>query len=293
MKAMKSISITLTVAIVLLASLVGNEAQAQEVKITGPLAGAPAVMRLRLYRESRFQIKLNASYTLQDEFTRALFVGGQLAYHLTDWLGIGLWGGYAVQQFDTNLTEQIAEKGQNNENNLLSLPTRAGFPNQIGEIQWIAAPQAIFIPLRGKLGLFETLFVDTDFFIFAGAAFVGLEERADAIASAGDVNCVTPSPNNYCTATQSNKASRMAIAPTFGVGLSLYLSEYLAMPIEWRAFPFSWNTSGTDESGHEEGDFPDGQINSDDRLFHFNHMVSVGLAFYLPTAPGLTHEEKE
>jgi len=83
-----------------------------------------------------------------------------------------------------------------------------------------------------------------------------------------------------------------AIAPTFGVGLSLYLAEFLSMPIEWRALPFSWNTSGTDESGHERGDFPDDYVNSDDRLFHFNHMVSVGFAFYLPTSPRLTHQDE-
>ena len=291
MKTMKPFNITLTAAIVLLASLAGNEARAQEVKITGPLAGAPAVMKLRLYRETRFQIKANASMTLQDEFSRALLVGGQLAFHLTDWLGIGVWGGYAVTQFDTSLTEQVSDKGQSNENNLLSLPSREGFPNQVGQIQYIAAPQAIFIPLRGKLGLFEKLFVDTALFIFAGAAFVGLEEREDADA-AGNL-CASNTPNDTCRASQNARATRMAIAPTFGVGLSLYLAEFLSMPIEWRALPFSWNTSGTDESGDDRGDFPDTRVDSDDRLFHFNHMVSVGLAFYLPTSPGLTHEEEE
>ena len=291
MKAMKPISITLTVAIVLLASLVENEAQAQEVKITGPLAGAPAVMKLRLYREGRFQIKLNGSYTLQDEFTRSLLLGGQFAFHLTDWLGIGVWGGYTVTQFDTNLTEQIAAKGQNNENNVLSLPSRGGFPNQIGEIEWIAAPQAIFIPLRGKLGLFELLFVDTDFFIFGGVAIIGLKERADTSADGDDCNRVPTT--NRCLKSQTSRSSRTAIAPTFGVGLSLYLADYLAMPIEWRALPFAWNTSGTDENGHEKGPFPDDQIDSEDRLFHFNHMVSIGLAFYLPTAPRLTHADQE
>ncbi|MBW2459783.1 MAG: hypothetical protein JRI68_35155, partial [Deltaproteobacteria bacterium] len=32
------------------------EARAQEIQLTGPLAGAPAVRRLRLYREGRFEI---------------------------------------------------------------------------------------------------------------------------------------------------------------------------------------------------------------------------------------------
>lgn len=288
MKTMRSFSITLAVAVVLLASLVGNRAQAQEVKITGPLAGAPAVMRLRLYREGRFQIKATGSMTLQDEFTRAVLVGGQLAYHLTDWLGIGVWGGYSVTQLETHLTEEVADKGQSNENNMLSLPGRQTFPNQIGEIKYVAAPQVIFIPLRGKLGLFEKLFVDTDFYIFAGVGIIGLEERDDA--DAVNDNCATNMPNDICRASQNRRASRTAIAPTFGVGLSLYLAEFLSMPIEWRGLPFAWNTSGTDESGDDRGDFPDKQVDSDDHLFHFNHMVTVGLAFYLPTSPGLTHE---
>ena len=81
----------------------------------------------------------------------------------------------------------------------------------------------------------------------------------------------------------------MAIAPTFGVGLSMYFTDYLALTLEWRAFPFKWNTSGTDEGGQNKdreadnsGEFPDGQINEADRIFHFNQMFKLGLAFYLP-----------
>ena len=81
----------------------------------------------------------------------------------------------------------------------------------------------------------------------------------------------------------------MAIAPTFGVGLSMYFTDYLALTLEYRAFPFKWNTSGTDEGGQNKdrqpdnsGEFPDGQINEADRIFHFNQMFKLGLAFYLP-----------
>jgi outer membrane beta-barrel protein len=270
------------------ALLVSPKVQAQEVKISGPLAGAPAVMKLRLYRESRFQIKAMTAMTLQDEFTRALLFGGQLTYHITDWLGIGVWGGAAPVQIDTSLTDQIADKGQSNERNVLSLPRKDRFPDQIGKMTFVAAPQVIFIPLRGKLGLFEKLFVDTDFFVFAGVAAVGVEERADVPAGV----CSMPvSPS--CEATQSERESRVAVAPTFGVGLSLYVADFLSIPIEWRALPFSWNTSGTDESGDSHGDFPDGEIDSDDRLFLFNHMVSLGVAFYLPMEPTLTHATVE
>ena len=60
----------------------------------------------------------------------------------------------------------------------------------------------------------------------------------------------------------------------------------MALNLEWRALPFSWNTGGTDEDGrvnlNGDGGFADGLINADDRAFHFNHMFIVGWSFYLP-----------
>ena len=95
---------------------------------------------------------------------------------------------------------------------------------------------------------------------------------------------VNGSPTGACLDSQTARASRVAIAPTFGVGLVLYFNEFIGMSMEWRALPFSWNTSGTDEAGKGKGDeFPDGAINSDDRIFHFNHMFNLGFIFYLPT----------
>jgi outer membrane beta-barrel protein len=274
---------------------VAPRASAQDIQVEGPLAGAPAVIGLRIYREMRFQIQLQGTMTLNDEFSRAILTGGQLMFHPTDWLGIGVWGGFAIVNIDTALTDQVAERGQTNEVNVLSLPRPGGFPDQIGKIQWIAAPQLHFIPLRGKLGIFEKLFIDTDFYLLGGVGFIGLEERAEVLGSdfdrcsTGDlamqITCLTPS--------QGERETRMAIAPTFGAGLSLFMGDWIAMTLEWRALPFAWNTSGTDESGNAKGDFPDEQINSDDQLAHFNHMFSLGFSFYLPTEPGLSHMDED
>lgn len=265
---------------------------AQDIQVEGPLAGAPAVIGLRIYREMRFHLQLQGTMTLNDEFSRTVFAGGQLMFHPTDWLGIGIWGGFGLGHIDTALTDQVAERGQTNEVNVLSLPRPSGFPNQIGKLQWIAAPQVHFIPLRGKLGIFESLFVDTDFYLLGGVGFVGIEERANVDSGmfsvcrgrgdlADQILCLEP--------TQSERATRVAIAPTFGAGLSFYLGNWVAMTFEWRALPFAWNTSGTDESGNSRGDFPDDQINESDQLAHFNHMITLGFAFYLPTEPGLSH----
>lgn len=300
MRKAKRLVITLAVAVLGLAAPRTPLAHAQEIQVKGPLAGAPAVIGMRIYREMRFQVQLHATMTLQDEYSRTVLFGGQLMFHPTDWLGIGVWGGFAPIHIDTFLTDQVKEKGQVNAVNVLSLPSAQGFHNQIAHINWMAAPQVAFIPLRGKLGIFEKLFIDTDLYLLGGIAFAGLEERAPVdgalfnqckgMAMGGNLGAQIDCFRNQ---TQGKRASRSTVAPTFGVGLSLYMADFVAMTIEWRAMPFSWNTSGTDESGAARGDYPDDRIDEKDRLSHFNHMLTLGFAFYFPTEPGHSHMDEE
>lgn len=279
-------------------------AEAQDVQVTGPLAGAPAVRKMRVYRDGRFQIQPEFGATLVDEFSRTLFVGAQIGYHFTDWLGIHAFFDYGLG-LDTDLTKQVKDTGQRTDNNALSLPSPGNFDDQIGRINFLTGVQATFIPLRGKLALFQAAFVDTDFYLFAGAAFASVEERSDVtggtctperfrMARAQGTGAFNTA-NSACLDTQGLRTSRLAIAPMFGVGLSMYLTDYLAMTFEWRAFPFKWNTSGTDEGGlnknrdqDKSGPFPDGQIDDADRTSQFNQMFKLGFAFYLPVHGDIT-----
>lgn len=263
-----------------------GKAAAQTIQVTGPLAGAPAVRHMRVRRAKKLQLQPSVGFTLQDEFSKAILFGGQLNYHFTDWLGLGVWGSYAGVNLDTDLTREVGDLGQTTDRNALNLPSRAGFDDQVGRINWTAALQATFIPLRGKLSLFQKFFVDTDFYLFGGLAFVGVEERADVNTEGSTPVCSEAPPagadrSDPCVASQFARSSRVALAPTFGVGLMFYLNHFMGLSLEWRGLPFKWNTSGTDEKGTADG-FPDGQIDSSDRLSHFNHMMSVGLAFTIP-----------
>jgi outer membrane beta-barrel protein len=279
-------------------------AEAQEVQVTGPLAGAPAVRKMRIYRDGRFQIQPEFGATLVDEFTRTMFAGVQMGYHFTDWLGIHAFYDYGIG-LDTDLTDQVKEIGQRTDYNALSLPDPKNFDAQIGHIKFLTGIQATFIPLRGKLSLFQAAFVDTDFYLFGGVAIANVEERKDikdkvcAPQTFRDARAKSEgafsNANDICIGTQGVKTPRMALAPTFGVGVSLYFTDYLAMTLEYRAFPFKWNTSGTDEGGLNEdrkedssGAFPDGKIDAADRTAQFNQMFKLGFAFYLPGHGGVT-----
>jgi len=265
-----------------------SKASAQEVQITGPLAGQPAVRRMRLYRQMRVQLEPQFSFTLQDEYSRALFAGLHAGFYFTDWIGIGVWGAYAVANLDTNLTDEIVGKGVTDERSRLSFPSQGGFNEQIATMTWAATAQIEFIPLRGKLAIFEKLFVDTDFFIFVGAGVVGIDERDGDAANACQEIMDGPTRTQCLRDTQAARASRVAVGPTFGAGLNLYFNGIVGLSLSWRGLPFSWNTSGFDNSGDERGDFPDGQIDSDDRFFKLNHMFNVGVTIYLPTDPAIT-----
>lgn len=258
-------------------------ALAQEIQITGPLAGAKSVRKLRLYREGRAEIALGGGFTLLDEYKRTIFLSGRLQYNIFDWLGIGVFGGFSPEalSLNTDLTDRIeSTPAPRNSRTAVNLPATVGqpkFEEQTGKLGWIANPQVTFSPFRGKLALFQKLFVDTDLYVHGGVAFVGVKERAD---------CGGALPVKCTDQASFKQTDRLAVAPSFGLGLTLYPTNFISINLEWRAFPFSWNRGGFDSRGTgPDASFPDNQINSEDRTFKFNQMVFVAAGFHLPTAP--------
>jgi len=278
----------LTVGLALLAFT--ERSEAQELYLTGPLAGAPAVRKLRLYRQSRFEIAPAVSFTLLDEYQRTILLGGRLQYNFTDWLAVGAWGAYGgLIRLPTALTDNIqaVNKQRNDQFDACTTnPMASGcrtaalskrltevnlgqdLEKQLGSIDWVVAPQITLTPLRGKLALFQSIYLDTDFYISGGAAFIGLTERADC----------DPCKGEFDTAT------RMAITPTFALGFSFYVNKWSALGFEYRGLPFAWNISGFDTAGGgKDNEFPDNKINEADQRFRFNQMMTLSYNIYLPT----------
>ncbi len=281
-----------------------SSAEAQEIQLTGPLKGAPAARHLRYYRKGRIELDPTLSFTLLDEYRRTILVGGRLTYNLTDWLGIGVWGSFGAASSTTDLTDQIDKIAPRNELTATNVNHTQGtctnpdgstytcatgpkaFADQTAKIDYIAAPQVIFTPFRGKLAIFNKIFVDTDLYASGGVAFVGIEERKNCSGTTGTgtnavLSCTQPSSFALASTTK--------VAPTFSVGLTFYPSNFWSFGVEYRAVPFSWNRSGFDTHGKgSNGNFPDGNIDSQDETFQFNQLVTLSLGFYLPTTPALS-----
>jgi hypothetical protein len=295
------------------AAFLPAEANAQEILLTGPLAGAGAVHELRLYRKGRVEFSPQATFTLLDEYLRQILVGARLNYNLTDFLAIGVYGAFSPEPLklpaglvdkiqavnERRAAENEARRAQglqpNLQNRLTALNLGNNFEDQLGSIDWVVAPQLTFVPFRGKIALFQSIYIDTDFYFFAGPAIAGVTERDECSgpASTLDNGCSSernsgqvdaagdpiPIPN----AETFPMASRIAIAPTFGLGFTFYVNRWNALGFEWRAVPFSRNTGGFDNHGSgPDADFPDQQVNGDDRDLKLNQMLSVSWNFYIP-----------
>lgn len=279
---LRKLSILLALSGVLAPAALPSQASAQDVEVTGPLAGQPPVRNLRLYRKNRLALTPLVGLTLQEPYRRTILFGARADYHFTDWLGVGLWGGYGGVGIQTALTDEIVRQGVTTGRNQLSLPSRAGFANQLGSMNGAVTAQLTLVPFRGKVALFQRLFLDTDLYVFGGAGLAFVEERADFEASQCTGLSTSAARSACFIDSQNARASRVAFTPTFGVGLNAYFTDYMGLSVEWRALPFAWNRSGTDEAGDSAGNFPDGRIDSDDRFFYLNHMFTFGLIFFVP-----------
>ena len=281
-------------------------ATAQEVQVTGPLAGAPAVRNMRQHRKGRFEISPTVAFTLLDQFQRTMLIGARVNYNITDWLAIGVWGAFGAVHITTGLTDKIQAENDTRfnptQNKAFGAPTEAvgrrltalnvgqKFSSQLGTLNWVIAPQITAVPFRGKISLFEKVFVDTDAYFFVGPAIVGLTERADCGGTTG-IDCSQASKfktGNFADTISSVNtkptAGRVTVAPTFGLGLSFYTGRFTSFGLEWRALPYSWNQGGFDVRGSGTGNnFPDGKVDANDRQFQLNQMITLSFGIYLPT----------
>jgi outer membrane beta-barrel protein len=259
-----------------------RSAQAQEIVLTGPLKGAPPVIKLRLYRQGRLEIAPMVAFTLLDEYQHAYLFGGRINYFINDWLAIGVWGGGAVSA-NTDLTSQIDNIAPRNEftatnvaPNTPSSGMHPTFSDQTAKMVFAVVPQITAVPFRGKLALFQALFVDTEAYVFFGAGAVGFNQRAD---------CGT-APQPACTDATSFSTK---LTPLFtlsgGIGLTFFINDIVNIGIEYRLLGYvgsGVNRGGFDSRGLGPGEnFPDGKVDGQDATSHIDNLIGLSVGIML------------
>ncbi len=276
--------------------LSAGHARADELQLVGPLAGAPAVRHMKEYRAGRFEIAPAISFTLLDEYRRTIIAGARLNYNFTDWLALGVWGGYGVVSSNTNLATAIDGTAPRDALTAVNVNHTGGYGNygpasftaQTAKLDWVVAPQLTFTPFRGKLAIFNKIFLDTDFYIAVGEGIVGIEERANC----GPSGRIPVREQSSDSAAGNPFALVSQVKPTYGtyaVGLTFFGGDFWSLGVEYRALPFAWNRAGFDSRGSgTNGNFPDQQINSQDDTFRFNQLVTISVGFFLPASPTIS-----
>ncbi len=302
---MKRFTLALVFAVVAICgATTSTSVSAQEILLEGPLAGAPAVRKMVQYRQMRFSVGPQFAYTILNEYMHNFMVGARLEFNFVDWLGIGVVGYYGINT-PTTLTDHISESSNigggsttPTESNWPSYTGANNFENQVALLKGVYVAQLAFVPFRGKMSVFEKLFVAIDGSIFLGGGIVHFEERKACSDDCGSFE--NPPP--------PQRESQIGGTFTLGMGFMAYFNNWVAINLEFRVTPFKWNAGGTDASGQSaseweiineggsakwgkpasgDGDYPNGAIGDEDRDWNPNISVGLGVIFYLPTTPSI------
>ncbi|MCU0663048.1 MAG: hypothetical protein MUC50_12070 [Myxococcota bacterium] len=312
---MKRYTLVLVVALAALFTVLpSRSASAQEILLEGPLAGAPAVRKMVQYRQLRFSVGPQFAYTLNNEYMHNFLLGLKLEFNFTDWLNFGLTGYFGINA-PTSLTNHVKDSVNiggsattPSESNYPSYTGAAHFLDQVGRLRGIYTGQLGFTPFRGKMSMFEKVFVAIDGTIFIGGGIVHLDERKNCVYDENDTANAQSCGTIDDPAAGLSRVTRITGTFLWGVNFMAHFNNWFAVNIEYRMSPFKWNPGGTDEAGESapfwergddgnwvkrhgtsEGDYPDGIIDEADRQWNLNQSIALGFIFYLPLTPSVTN----
>jgi outer membrane beta-barrel protein len=294
---------------------------AQEILLEGPLAGAPAVSKAVQFRNKRFSIGPQFAYNFLGSYMHHFLVGGRIEYNFLDWLGLGAVAYYSFG-YPTSLTRHVSESENlggdgtsPTDSNWPGYSGAANYEKQVGILRGMYLAQLNFVPFRGKMSMFEKVFVAIDGSIFVGGGIVHYEERKSCDGTKGGNNeCGNYwGPDGYretgenLDELEAERENKIGGAFTWGVNFMAYFTDWFALNLEFRMTPFKWNEGGSDEAGQSatlseyvraeagsaewargaagSGDYPDGKIGDEDRSWNLNMSIAIGFIFYLPLKP--------
>jgi outer membrane beta-barrel protein len=267
---------------------------AQERK--SPLADAPAIRKRLELRDKRFELGVGAMQTLNQDFYNAMLVDVKVGFHITDYLAITGSFGYNLTpnwrtSFNSKLNTTLASSchadpitgdcdGKNGnptpEND--KTPTQAQASAAQNRIAWIGLAQVEFAPITGKFSLFSKIFMNYDFYVIGGAAFVNLIKkgnveglhRREVKDAEGKVIDIVYDPPGYM-----KPVTGMKIGPNFGLGMHAFVNNFFALNLELRDVMYKNNPAGraiTSAKDHE----------SHDQTWTHNLLVGLNFMFFLP-----------
>ena len=244
-----------------------GQAAAQEIQLTGPLAGAPAVRKLRLIAKGASSSRRpSRSPSSTSTSARSWSAAGSTTTSPTG-LPSACWGAFGAVHTTTGLTDRIQDvtktrratapggeqrfpQRQGLDQQLADAPEhRQGFQGAAGydRLGRLAADHASFRSAASSPSFRRSSSTPTPT-SSAGPAIVGLKERKDCEAEL--LRSFRP------------RRARQWPRPS-GSASTFYMGNFISLGLEWRALPFAWNTGGFDtHGGAPDGRFPDNKLDT-------------------------------
>jgi len=260
-------------------SVQSTEAEAAK-KRRSPLTNAPAIRKRLELRSQRFEIGVGSGVSIGQDFYNALLVMPRMSYHFTDWIALGVFGGFNVtpewkSTFNADLQTALPAPDASNAQKSTDAksPTIAQATATMNKIGYLAGAQIEFLPLAGKLALFSEAFMYFDLYIFGGAGVVNLISKGSLPGECNDSN-ISEGDRLYYSC---NAKAEVGIKPAInaGLGAHAFLNNYLALGLEIRDFIYRNNSAGRDVNG-------DRVVDTHDLEWTNNWIFSVNLQLFMP-----------
>lgn len=250
-------------------------AQAQH---KSPLADAPAIRKRLELRSTRLELGAGGSTTIGQDFFHSVFIDVKVGFHITDWLSIAGFGGFAVANIDTGFkTNVVGSLPPDATTPSTRAPTQGEATATMNKIQNMFGAQLEVTPFTGKYSLFGKLFAHYDFY-----ALIGL--GALNYAAAGNANACTdtgalaapPAQPTPCAVTG------LKLGLNAGVGAHSFINQFLALNFELRDIIAPNNAAGRDVNG-------DRRVDNNDLTYGNTFIASLNLVLYFPTTADISN----
>jgi outer membrane beta-barrel protein len=255
-------------------------AQAQR---KSPLADAPAIRKRYELRATRLELGAGLGTTLNQDFYHTMFLNLKVGFHITDWLSLSAFGGFAVANIATTFqNDLVSSLHPTDMGQPINEPLRTQATASMQKISSILGAQLEFTPFTGKYSLAGKLFANYDFYAFGGPGLINVAPTdASSLTDCGSIMQLPPTASGGPGGPFSCKVSGAKFGANFGVGLHSYFNEWMALNVELRDILAQLNPSGRDNNG-------DGVANANDLTWSHTFMVTANIVFYLPSTASIS-----
>jgi outer membrane beta-barrel protein len=244
-----------------------------------PLADAPAIRKRLELRSTRLELGVGGATTIGQDFYHSVLINVKLGFHITDWLSLAGFGGFAVANIDTGFKDSVVGSlPPDGSINSTRAPFQGVATGSMNKIQQTLGAQLEVTPFTGKYSLFGKLFAHYDFYAFVGPGFINYAATTSSVPTCGDNGAMAAPPAQPppCAVTG------LKIGVNTGVGIHSFINQFLALNFELRDIVSPNNAAGRDVNG-------DRRVDNNDLTYGNTFLASLNLVLYFPTTADISN----